>query len=150
MAGGFRFRYQNVLDVRARQQRGLEVELAGADRRLRRARRALAELEGSREENLQQARAARERADLDENRRCADYLRHLRRQIEAARRQIAALGEQREDVRRRLQRMMQSRKVLEKYRDRLRAEFEAEQEKNEERAVDLHTAWEYARAGGAQ
>ena len=53
-------------------------------------------------------------------------------------------------MRRRLERVMQSCKMLEGYRDRLEREFMAAQEKAEERIIELHSMHKFYQAKRAQ
>jgi flagellar biosynthesis chaperone FliJ len=68
--------------------------------------------------------------------------------MEEVQRTISGLREGTERVRQELRRVMQSRKVLENYRDRLKAEFIAVQEKAEERVLEEHAVRGFIRAEG--
>lgn len=144
----FRFRFQKILDVKERQERALEIELAGVDRLIYEREAVRAAWGRTREETLAGIARARERADLLENARGEAYLRFVRARLEQCRRAIAELRATREQVRQELQRVMRSRELLEKYRDRLRAEFLVEQEKAEERVTEVHSGLKFIRAEG--
>jgi flagellar export protein FliJ len=145
-ATGFTFRFQQILDAKERQEQVLEVEIGHLARAMLAQESALAGWARIRRDTLRGLRRARERADLTENARCADYLRYVRAQMEEVRRTISGLREATERVRQELQRVMQSRKVLENYRDRLKAEFMAVQEKAEERVLEEHAVRGFIRA----
>ncbi|KPK66174.1 MAG: hypothetical protein AMK73_00780 [Planctomycetes bacterium SM23_32] len=140
MAASFTFRFQKLLDLKEKQERALEIELARLERAVLSQQAALDGWRGARSETFQQMREARLRGDLAENARCAGYLHHVRARVEQCRAALDELRTRREGVREELRSVMQSRKVLENYRDRLRAEFMAEQEKTEERTIELHAA----------
>jgi flagellar biosynthesis chaperone FliJ len=116
----FTFRFQQILDAKERQEQVLEVEVARLARAILEQESALSGWTRIRRDTLRGLRRARERADLTENARCADYLRYVRAQME----------------------------VLENYRDRLKAEFIAVQEKAEERVLEEHAVRGFIRAEG--
>ena len=144
----FRFRFQKLLDVKERQERALEMELARVDGVIYEREAARAAWQERREETLAGIARAREQADLLENARGEYYLRFVRARLEQCRRAIAELRAIREQVRQELQRIMRSRELLEKYRDRMRAEFLVEQERAEERVTEVHSGLKFIRAEG--
>jgi flagellar export protein FliJ len=146
----FQFRFQKVLDLREQQQQALEVELGRLDGELAKARAEAAHWEGERAAALSALSDARRLGDLVEDARQAGYLRHVRARIEAARAALQEVQRRREETRRRLERVMQSCKMLETYRDRLRGEFAAAQERAEERVVELHTMHKFHEMKRAQ
>jgi len=150
VSAAFEFRFQKVLDLRGQQERALEIELARADATLQQARDRLARWQDARDQGLAALAEARCKADLEEAGRQSRYLEYVRSRIERARADIAELERQREGVRRRLERVMQSRKMLEGYRERQLGEFMAAQEKAEERIVELHSVFKFHQAKRAQ
>ncbi|MHC4787686.1 MAG: flagellar export protein FliJ [Planctomycetota bacterium] len=147
-AHGFRFRFQNILDLKENRQRALEMELARLDRAILDQEAARRRWERLRHGTLEQRRKARQRGDLVEDVQCANYLRHLRVRIGAQRSAVATLRGEREQVRRQLEGVMKSRKVLENYRDRLKQEFLAVHEKAEERSLEEHSVRSFIEAEG--
>jgi flagellar export protein FliJ len=146
----FQFRFQKVLDLREQQQRVLEVELARLDAELAKAHAEAARWEGERAAALVALAEARGLGDLLEDARQAGYLKHVRVRIEAARAALEEAQRLREAARRRLERVVQSCKMLENYRDRLRGEFMAARERAEERVGELHTMHQFHQAKRAQ
>jgi flagellar export protein FliJ len=146
----FQFRFQKVLDLREQQQRALEIELGRQDRVVLEAGAEVTRWEEARTESLHALAAARRVADLEEAGRHSTYLKHVRGRIERARTVLVEAQRQREAVRRRLERVMQSCKMLETYRDRLEHEFTAGQEKAEERIIELHSMHKFYQAKRAQ
>ena len=146
----FEFRFQKVLDLREQQQRALELELARLDAEVQEARTAAARWEDTRAESLRALAAARRQGDLDEAANHTNYLKHVRARIQGARAALAEAQRQREGVRRRLERVLQSCKMLENYRDRLQREFVAGQERAEERIIELHSMHQFHQAKRAQ
>jgi len=146
----FQFRFQRVLDLRGQQQRALEIELGRLDGELLKARAEAARWEDERAASLSALAEARRRGDLEEDARQAGYLKHVRARIGSARAAVEEAGRARETARRRLERVMQSCKMLENYRDRLLHEFMAEQERAEERIVELHSMHKFHQAKRAQ
>jgi len=136
----FRFRYQRILDVKEKQERALEIELGRVDRLIMEQEAVRGRWERTRQGTLEEMGVARRRADLVENARCAAYLHYVRARLAQCRVALAELREERERVRRELQHVAQSRELLEKYRDRLRAEFLADLEKAEDRVLEVHAA----------
>ena len=133
----FQFRFQKLLDVEGGKQRGLELEMAGLDSALVAAEAELDRWLRTRRGALQDIRRARLKGDMEQNARSADYLRHVRSRLERCRETIAQLNRTKDEVRLRLERAMQSCKLLENYRDRLKHEFMLAQEKSEEHVLDL-------------
>jgi flagellar export protein FliJ len=146
----FQFRFQKVLDLREQQQRALEIELARLDAVLAQARQEVARWEGELAESLRALAAARRVGDLDEAASHTGYLKHVRARIQRAQAAVEEGQRHREVVRRRLERVMQSCKMLETYRDRLQREFMAAQERAEERIVELHSMHKFHQAKRAQ
>jgi flagellar export protein FliJ len=146
----FQFRFQKVLDLREQQQRALEVELGRLDGELLKARAEAARWEEERAASLRAVAEARHRGDLEEDARHAGYLKHVRARIERARAALEEVRREREAARNRLERVMQACKMLENYRDRLRREFAAAQERAEERIVELHSMHKFHEAKRAQ
>ena len=146
----FQFRFQKVLDLREQQQRALEIELGRQDKAVLEAGAEVTRWEAARTESLHALAAARRVADLQEAGAHTGYLKHVRGRIERARAALAEAQRQREAVRRRLERVLQSCKMLETYRDRLEHEFMATQEKAEERIIELHTMHQFHQAKRAQ
>lgn len=146
----FQFRFQKVLDLRDQQQRALEIDLGRLDTAVLEARAEAARWEDARAQSLQALAAARCAADLEEAGRHSTYLKHVRSRIERTCAALAEVQRQREAVRRRLERVMQSCKMLEGYRDRLEREFMAAQEKAEERIIELHSMHKFYQAKRAQ
>jgi flagellar export protein FliJ len=146
----FQFRFQKVLDLREQQQRALEIELGRLDSRLLEARAEVARWEDERAQSLRALAVARRQGDLDEDARHGGYLKHVRRRIAGARTALEEAQQAREAVRGRLERVMQSCKMLEDYRDRLRREFMVAQERAEERIVELHAMHKFHQAKRAQ
>ena len=144
----FRFRYQRILDVKQKQQKALEIELGRVDRLTLQQQALLRSWERTRQGTLDEMRQARTQGDLADNAQCAAYVRHVRSRMEQCRAALADLRVKRERVRQDLQRAMQSRQVIEKYRDRLRAQFLAELEKAEEAVAEVHTLRKFSRAEG--
>ena len=142
----FKFRFQKILNVREKQQRALEIELARLDRAILTNELTRRKWHCIKQDTLNATRLARHRDDLAENARCAQYLRHVRAQAQQCQSTGAQLRGNKEHIREELQRVMQSCKMLEKYRDRLKAEFMAAQEKAEERALDAHSIRAFVRA----
>ncbi len=146
----FQFRFQKVLDLRGQQQRALEIELGRLDGLLLKARTEADRWETERTASLQARAEARLSGDLEEDARQAGYLAYVRGRVEVARAAVEEARRGRETVRRRLERVMQSCKMLENYRDRLRTEFHADQERAEERIVELHSMHKFYQAKRAQ
>lgn len=146
----FQFRFQKVLDLREQQQRALEIELGRLDGLLQKARADADRWEEERTATLQARAEARLGGDLDEDARQGGYLAYVRARLEAARGVVEEARRGREIVRGRLERVMQSCKMLENYRDRLRTESQADSERAEERIVELHTMHKFHQAKRAQ
>jgi flagellar export protein FliJ len=144
----FVFAYQKVLDVREKQQRSLEVELGRLERAVLARRADLARWERVRRDVLAQLRSAREGGDMEQNAYGSAYLRHVRLCLEQGRQSLADLAGQRDAVREALTEAVKACKVLQKYRDRLRAEYLIAEEKADERTVELHTVRAHVRTGG--
>jgi flagellar export protein FliJ len=144
----FRFRFQRILDVKEKQERALEIELARLDRLILDQEALQREWEGARQQTLQEMLQARRRSDLAENARCTAYLPYVRARIAQCARAAAELRSQRESVRQKLEQVMKSRKMLEKYRDRLLAEFLVALEKADERVTEVHSARKFIEAEG--
>ncbi len=148
MPGGFRFRFQRILEVKEKQERALEVELAHMDGLILEQEATVAQWQSRKHGVLEETLDARRRGDFAENARCTGYLRHVRGRIEKCRAALAELRLKREKVRQELQHAAQSRRVLEKYRDRLRAEFLVTVRKAEERVTEMHSIRKFSRAEG--
>ena len=149
MATTFKFRYQTILDAREKEQQVLEIEMGRLTLAIRDQEQAIARWRTVRRRTIGQMRRARERGDLRENARCSDYLRHVRRSVARCRAGLAQLEERQDGLRGELVQVMQSRKVLENYRDRLKVEFAMAQEKAEEQTTDTHSVSKFLRAGDA-
>ena len=144
----FVFRYQKVLDVREKQQHALEVELARLERAVLDARADLARWDETRQDVLAQLRSAREGGDVEQNAYGSAYLRHVRIRREESRRVLTDLETKRDAARTNLSEAVKARKALEKYRDKLEAEYLLAAERKEERSVELYSARAHVRAGG--
>ena len=142
----FRFRFQKLLDLREKQERTLEIEVARFDKAVLGKRAQLEAWQQERRATLAQLRLARDCGDLQANACGTDYLRCLGRRADRCRAAIADLRQERERVRQRLQAVAQSRKALENYRDRKRTEFLALEEKAEERVLEEHAVRGFLRA----
>jgi flagellar export protein FliJ len=145
----FTFRFQKLLDLKERREKALEVRLGRLEADLIAARRELEQWERTREATLAQMREARRRGDLRDNARCTAYLGYVRERIGRCHASLEQIASKKEDVRGELNAVMKSRKMLENYRDRLKAEFMAAREKAEERTVEMHTARKYVAAEGS-
>ena len=143
----FVFRYQKILDVREQQQLSLEVALGSLERAVLDGRAELARWDRVRHDLLAQLRSAREGGDVEQNASCSAYLRYVRAHRARCQRSVADLEGQREEMRQKLVEAVKSCKVLRRYRDKLEAEYQAAQEKAEERTVELHSARAHVRAG---
>lgn len=149
MAGkGFRFRFQKILDVREQQQKALEVQLAQSDEAVATCCRELQHWRDMRHHLLDQIGRFRADANLEEARRCAEYLGHVRKQVATARGKLQDLRRQREEVRAELAEVLKSHKMLENYRERLKQEFASEQEKVEQMNLELHAVRKFIQAEG--
>ena len=149
MAGPvFTFRFQRILEARERKQQALEMELGRLDRAMLEGHLELERWQAARRATLEEMRRARLEADLDRNARSAEYLRHVGERTARCRCALADLACDRADVMRRLEHAMRSRKALDEYRDRLEREFLAEQERSQERIVDLHSLRKFMQAEG--
>ena len=149
MAGPiFAFRFQRILDARERKQQVLEMELGRLDRAVLERQGELDGWHRARRTALEEMRQARRDSDLDQNARSADCLRHVDDRAERCRCALVDLARARADLMRRLEQAMRSRKVLEDYRDRLEREFLAEQERSQERILDLHSLRKFMQAEG--
>jgi len=124
------------------------MELARLDKAVLDQEALMARWNRAREQTLQRMLRARREADLDRNARLSAYLEVVRGQVRRAVAALAELRRRREQARRELERVMQSRKVLENYRDRLMAEFLAAQEKAEEKVLDDFSTHRFARSEG--
>lgn len=144
----FIFRYQKILDVREKQQRSLEVELARCEKAVLAGRAEVARWDGARQEVLTQLRAARRDGDVEQNAYGSAYLRHVRRSLVQSRHSLAERAKQRDEARARLAEALKACKALQKYRDKLEAEYLVAEERADERTVELHTAHAHVRAGG--
>lgn len=142
----FRFRFQKLLDLKGKQERMLEVEVACLDNVILGKRTELEAWQQERRATLGQLRLARDCGDLQANACGADYLRYLARRADRCRAAVADLRRERERVRQRLQAVVQSRKALENYRDRKRTEFLALEERAEERVLEEHAVRGFLRA----
>ncbi len=145
----FRFRFQTILDAKKNQGRVLEIEVARLSRAIVEQTAARERWEHIKLQTLHHRRRARERADLADEAGCAEYLRHVRAQIKKRRTAVAELSRERECARRELLQLARSRKVLENYCDRLKAEFMAAQEKAEERVLDEFSVRNIVQVEGA-
>ena len=149
MTDGFTFRFQSILDLKERHERAMEIELGRLDADILECQEAIRAWERLRMEMLDRIRDARARSDMAENAQCSRYLSHVRREVEKGTRAAAQLRGQRESVRQELSRVVRERKVMETYRNRLKAEFLHAREKAEERVLDSHATWKFAGAEGA-
>jgi len=131
-------RLQRLLSAKEKQEQVLEIEMARIEQTLNACLATEERWQRIKEQALRALREARQRADLDQNARYSAYLPHVRAQIRRCCSEGAALKEARARVRERLNEVMQSRKMLEKYRERVLREFAARHEKAEERALDAH------------
>jgi len=145
-ADAFKFPFQKMLDVKEKQERALQIRLSEADAAILRKQADVERWQDVRRRLLEELRRARSGADLELNAYCTRYLRHVRDQIASLCRQARELEQDRERVRRELEKTLQSRKALENYRDRLRREFLADRERSEERIVELHSISKFSRA----
>ena len=146
---GFQFRFQSILDVKEHQGKALEIELARIDRAILAQKETARQWERTRQQVLDELGKAQRNGDMVQSIQCGNYLRHVRRRIDDGDAVVAELNGEREQVRAELERVMRSRKALENYRDKLRSEFIAEQEKAEEKILELHSASRFIRAEGA-
>ena len=144
----FVFRYQKVLDVREKQQHSLEVELARCERAVLAGRADVARWEGIRQDVLTQLQTARQDGDVEQNAYGTAYLRHVRRSLARSRQSVAEREKQRDGARARLVEAVKACKALQKYREKMEAEYLAAEERADERTVELHTARAHMRAGG--
>lgn len=147
---GFQFRFQSILDVKEHQEKALEIELARIDRAILAQKETGRQWERTRRQVLDELGKAQRNGDMVQSIQCGDYLRHVRRRIGDCHAVVAELDGEREQARAELERVMRSRKALENYRDKLRGEFIAEQEKAEEKILELHSASRFIRAEGAR
>ena len=150
MEAGFRFRFQKILDIKRKQEQILEIEVARLDRLILDWEAAAERWQRIKEEALQTLRKARETEDLELNARYTAYLPHVRNQLRRCAQEADALRDDKAHVTEKLQKVMQSRKMLEKYREKLMREFLMKVEKAEERALDSHSIEKFARAAAAQ
>ncbi len=135
----FKFRLQKLLDLKEKQQRALEIELAGIERAMAIQEAELDRWQRVMDEVLHKLREARENSDLELNGRYSSYLPYVRAHLKRCRLEIVGLKHNKTAVRQQLEGLMQSRKILENYRDRLMREFLVDQERAEEKALDLHS-----------
>lgn len=150
MAAGFRFRFQRILEIKEQQQHSLEIEIANVDRDLRERQAEQERWQRTKHEVLENMREACRKCDLEFRARHAAFLPYVRTRINQCRREVSELREVREAVRKRLERVMQSCKMLEKYRDRLKAQFMAKLEKAEEQTLDSHSMRKFIQAEGTR
>ncbi len=149
MAGqSFTFRFQKILEVKEQQEKALQIELARVDEAIAARRRTLQRWADERRELLDQMARCRAAGDVEESRRCAQYLQHVRNRIASARQALEDLHERRNEVRQELEEVLKSCKMLENYRERLRKEFVTEREKAEEKTLELHAARRFIQAEG--
>ncbi|MGD2174214.1 MAG: hypothetical protein PVJ27_02335 [Candidatus Brocadiaceae bacterium] len=143
---GFDFRYQKILDFKQHQEKALELELARLDTAVLAQRQSRRRWDMTRRQVLDQMGGARREGDLAHAAQCADYLRHVRRQMKNCDERLDELQRERERVRRELEKIMRSRKAVENYRDRMKKLFMVEREKAEQKVVDLHAARKFIEA----
>ncbi len=147
---GLRFRFQSILDVKEHQEKALEIELARIDRAILAQKETRRQWEHTRHQVLDELGKAQRNGDMVQSIQCGDYLRHVRRRIEDGDAVVAEMDGERQQARAELERVMRSRKALENYRDKLRSEFIAEQEKAEEKILELYSASRFIQAKGAR
>ena len=97
---------------------------------------------------LENLREASRNCDLELRARHAAFLPYVRSRINQCRREVTELQEVREAVRKRLEQVMQSCKMLQKYRDRLKVQFLSKLEKAEEQILDSHSMRKFIQAEG--
>jgi flagellar export protein FliJ len=148
LAAAFRFRFQRILEIKEQQQHSLEIEIANMDRDLRRREAEQERWQRTKCEVLQNLREASRNCDLELRARNAAFLPHVRGRIDRCRREVTELREVKEGVRKRLEQVMQSCKMLQKYRDRLKAQFLSKLEKAEEQNLDSHSMRKFIQAEG--
>jgi len=131
-----KFQFQKILDLKEQHERFLKLEVA-------RLQRALAELQEAgehcarlREDALGKLRTARQKAETELNDQYSVYFEHLRAELRRHCEEADKVEAQKKETRDRLERVMQSRKLLEQYRDRLAQQFQRKVEKAEERVLD--------------
>ena len=145
MSGGsFEFKHQRILDVRERQQQALEMEIAKVDRAIAEQQERVDRWLQERRETLHQILNTRVSGDLAEGARATQYLYYVRNNLKRCRQQLDELRAGREEVRHRLEQTMLVRKALENYRDRMEQDFLMDQERSQERILDLHSLRKYA------
>jgi flagellar biosynthesis chaperone FliJ len=150
MDTSFRFRFQRILDIKRKQEQLLEIEVARLDRLIMDWEAAGERWQRIKAEALQTLRKARETVDLELNARYTAYLPHVRKQLKRCALEADALRQDKAHVVEKLQKIMQSRKMLEKYRDKLMRASMLKAERAEERALDSHSIEKFVRAAAAQ
>ena len=146
----FRFRYQQILELKQKQEQAVSVRIASLDRDIRRHEGALRRWALIRDEAMEKLRGFRRKGDLADCDYYADYLNYVRAQLLALQDELADLREQRVRVREELERFMQSRKVFEELRDREKTTFLVHRQKQEQMAIDTHSLARFGRVGGAR
>jgi len=136
---GFTFRFQRILELKEKREQALQLDVARLERSIRERQDATQYWMRMREKAMARLREACRQSDLTVNDQYGVYLEHLRGEIRHCSEQINDLEESRQKVRRELETIVQERKLLEQYRDRLLAEYAAQQEKAEERALDSYS-----------
>ena len=143
------FPYQRILDWKEQQERALQLEIARLERAILALRRERARWTALREETFDRFREARAKAELDVADQYPRYLEHLRDQVRRCTDKIRELQEDKEKVRKEIERVMQSRKLLEQFKERKLKQYWAEQEQGEQRALDAYSIERFIRGEAA-
>jgi len=145
----FRFKFQKILDVKEKQQQAAEIELAGVDKLLSEANAVLELWRRARRTTMDEQRSARHEGRLGLATLHGHYLDYVRARLDQCHGEVAKLRDEREQVRGELLRLMRARKVLEKYRDRLKKEFYRQMERDEEKEQGEHSIYKFIQSEGA-
>lgn len=147
----FRYRMQNILDIKQKLEEAAKMEFAEANAFLLREEEKLTELKNRRRVYEAEGRRLRRKQmqvlDIKNNIQALDVLRDMIKEQEKA---VIRAQEIQEEKRLALQNAMQERKTQEKLYENAFAEFMQEENAREGREVDELTSYTYGRKNRAE
>lgn len=140
----FRYRMQNILDVKSKLEEQAKLEFALANRALQEEEEKLEELIARREAyKAEIVRLLQDKLHLKRIRENEDAVTVMKELITVQRLQVKAVERKVDVARAKLQEVMQERKTYEKLRERAFDEFVQEENAKESKEIDELTSYRY-------
>lgn len=139
------FRFQKLLEIKEKREQSLQMEIARIDRAVSRLQDSRDEFMRLRDGALETLREARDHEEFGVNQQYTAYLRHVRARIKDCKEETSRLEQEREKVRRKLEEIMKSRKLLEQYKEKLDKQSQQDLERFEEKVLDAYSQRQFLR-----